>query len=96
MLMKFDFSWQIFKRYPHKIFIKICLLIAEFHANGQTNKQKGQKYSYVTKLTVAIRSFADATKNWSVFVLYSFLVDYYACCTHIYVYVSMCPLPPIV
>ena len=66
-LMKLEFSWQIFKKYPN----------IKFHENpssghrvvpcGQTDRRtEGER------LIVASRNFANAPKNWLWYVLLSF------------------------
>jgi hypothetical protein len=57
--MKLEFSWKIFERVSHIIFIKIRPMGAElFHVDGQTVGQKS-----MTKLIVAFRNCADAPKK---------------------------------
>jgi hypothetical protein len=52
--MKLELSWLISKNFQISNFMKILLLEAElFHADGQT---------YMTKLIVAFRNFANAPK----------------------------------
>ena len=38
ILMKFEFSWQIFKKYTNVKFHKICPVGAEFHVDGWTDR----------------------------------------------------------
>jgi len=55
ILIKLEFSRQVFEKYSNRNFMKIHPVGADFFADGQTDR--------MTKLIVAFRSFGNAPKN---------------------------------
>jgi hypothetical protein len=53
--MKLQFSVQISEKYSNLNFVKLRLVGAEFHGDGQT---------HMTKLIVAFRNFAKAPEKY--------------------------------